>query len=232
MKDVCMMQGQEIAAVCSHNVSWHWRNHTLIQHGCKSLISISIHRHRLMFDSPETFSQYWYRSLFALCTYTDWSAMCGWNPKDIYSSEDICHQGTLVPSYPTRMFCNAHIHTYILYQYNMILYLCIRSSIDTSEIPDPDSGCLGPWQAYCITMMKTHISINSNMQRFPSHLLWAVLGEFFDFVISSSSGFLKIFKLNETSVLGFYTNLFQNEIPANSQFLKFCEEPAKDLWWR
>jgi hypothetical protein len=62
--------------------------------------------------------------------------------------------------------------------------------------------------------------------------LWAVLGEFFDFVISSSSGFLKIFKLNETSVLGFYTNLFQNEIPANSQFLKFCEEPAKDLWWR
>lgn len=88
------------------------------------------------------------------------------------------------------MFCNAHIHTYILYPYNMILYLCIRSSIDTSEIPDPDSGRWEPWQEYCITMMKTHISINSNMQRFPSHLLWAVMGEFFDFVISSSSGVL------------------------------------------
>ncbi len=63
-------------------------------------------------------------------------------------------------------------------------------------------GSRGPWQAYCIALMKTHISINSNTQRFPSHLLWAVLGEFFDFVISSSSGFLKIFKLNEPSVLG------------------------------
>jgi hypothetical protein len=31
---------------------------------------------------------------------------------------------------------------------------------------------------------------------------------------------------------GFIQNLFQNEITANSQFLKFCEEPAKDLWWR
>jgi hypothetical protein len=106
-------------------------------------MSISIHIHRLMFDSPETFSQYWYRSLFALCTYTDWSAMCGWNPKDILLWRHLPSSGYMVPSYPTRMFCNAHIHTYILYRYNMILYLCIRSSIDTSVIPDPDSGLGG-----------------------------------------------------------------------------------------
>jgi hypothetical protein len=74
-------------------------------------MSISIHIHGLMFDSPETFSQYWYRSLFALCIYTDWSAMCGWNPKDILLWRHLS-SGYIGSHHYTRLGCSV-MHTFI-----------------------------------------------------------------------------------------------------------------------
>lgn len=90
----------------------------------------------------------------------------------------------------TRMFCNAHIHTYILYPYNMILYCASDLQLIQVkfQIQIPVVGGLGKHIAS--QWWKPTFPSIQNMQRFPSHLLWAATGEFFDFVIRSSSGVL------------------------------------------